>query len=125
MPFIRLTTSIPLPPAVSNETSLLLTDLMANVLHKKRELTAVLIESPNGPWTIGGARPPQAAHLEANITAGTNTDGEKAEFVRATMDLLGRQLAPLHEATYVIVREIPSTDWGYGGCTQAARLRRQ
>ncbi len=27
----------------------------------------------------------------------------------------------LHEASYVIVRELPAADWGYGGHTQAHR----
>jgi 4-oxalocrotonate tautomerase len=30
---------------------------------------------------------------------------------------------PLAEASYVIVRELPAGDWGYGGQTQAARQR--
>jgi 4-oxalocrotonate tautomerase len=37
---------------------------------------------------------------------------------------LQRQLGagrPLAEASYVTVRELPATDWGYGGLTQAAR----
>ena len=28
---------------------------------------------------------------------------------------------PLAEASYVIVRELPAGDWGYGGLTQATR----
>ena len=28
---------------------------------------------------------------------------------------------PLEDASYVIVRELPAGDWGYGGVTQAAR----
>lgn len=31
------------------------------------------------------------------------------------------QYSPLAEASYVTVRELPVTDWGYGGLTQAAR----
>ena len=37
---------------------------------------------------------------------------------------LQRQLVPgdsLEAASYVIVREVPATDWGYGGQTQRAR----
>ncbi|UUZ78419.1 hypothetical protein LP414_13035 [Polaromonas sp. P1(28)-13] len=42
----------------------------------------------------------------------------------AAFEELQRQLGagqPLEPASYVIVREVPATDWGYGGQTQAAR----
>jgi hypothetical protein len=29
----------------------------------------------------------------------------------------------LEDASYVIVREVPASDWGYGGRTQLARRR--
>jgi 4-oxalocrotonate tautomerase len=34
---------------------------------------------------------------------------------------LNELLGPLAEASYIIVRELPAEDWGYGGHTQAAR----
>lgn len=39
------------------------------------------------------------------------------------MPTLQLKIAPpvLAEASYVIVRELPATDWGYGGQTQKAR----
>ncbi|UUZ69802.1 tautomerase family protein [Polaromonas sp. P2-4] len=64
------------------------------------------------------------AFLEISITAGTNTPQEKAAFIAAAFEELQRQLGagqPLEPASYVIVREVPATDWGYGGQTQAAR----
>ena len=103
-----------------------LTGLTHTLLGKRPEVTAVLIEDlPAAQWHVGGApvRRPTAL-LEISITAGTNTPAEKAGFVRAAYEELGRQLAqggPLEEASYVIVRELPATDWGYGGHTQAAR----
>jgi 4-oxalocrotonate tautomerase len=66
------------------------------------------------------------ALLEISITAGTNTAQEKADFIAAAWAELQRQLAaggPLEPASYVIVRELPAGDWGYGGKTQAARRR--
>lgn len=125
MPFVRLTTAAPLTSDARRELASGITELMAHVLHKKRELTAVLVETPDAQWTIGGADEPKSLHLEASITAGTNTVSEKAEFLRAAMDLLRHQVGSLPEATYVVVREIPATDWGYDGRTQAARSNRR
>ena len=103
-----------------------LTDLTVELLGKKREVTAVVIENlPAAQWHIGGepvALP--TALLEISITEGTNTDGEKAAFIAAAFAELQRQLAPgaaLANASYVIVRELPAQDWGYAGTTQLAR----
>lgn len=104
-----------------------LTDLTVQLLRKRREVTAVVIDDlPAARWHIGGravaAQP--TALLEISITRGTNTKEEKAAFIQAAFAELQRQLAgdgPLAEASYVIVRELPATDWGYGGLTQAAR----
>lgn len=68
-----------------------------------------------------------SAFLEISITAGTNTAEEKALFMERAFAELQRQLGsggPLEEASYVVVRELPATDWGYGGQTQQARKLR-
>lgn len=103
-----------------------LTLLTAQHLGKRPEVTAVIIEEvPLGQWHIGG----QALHaatalLEISITTGTNTPEQKQAFIAAAFAELQQQLGggqPLHEASYVIVREVPASDWGYAGITQAAR----
>jgi 4-oxalocrotonate tautomerase len=103
-----------------------LTRITADTLGKRPEVTAVVInDHPAAHWYVGGEVVQQAtALLELSITAGTNTATEKAAFIAAAFDELQRQLgagAPLAEASYVIVRELPSTDWGYNGHTQLAR----
>lgn len=97
--------------------------LMESVLGKNRALTSVLVEQAGaGTWSVGGRTSLAAcAHLEANITAGTNSAQDKARFVAEAAALLRRVLPDLPEATYVIVREVPATDWGYDGRTQAER----
>ncbi len=100
-----------------------LTDLTADVLRKRREVTAVMIEDlPAARFCIGGQASTQAvACLEINITAGTNSAQEKRQFVHDAHALLGNLLGDLHPASYVIVRELPAGDWGYGGLTQQER----
>jgi 4-oxalocrotonate tautomerase len=103
-----------------------LTEITVRTLGKRRELTAVVIEDlPAAQWTVGGhsvQRP--TALLEINITAGSNSAEQKAAFVHAAYAALQQQLGPsgpLEEASYVIVRELPAGDWGYGGSTQEER----
>ena len=80
---------------------------------------------PAARWYVGGdevQRP--TAWLEISITQGTNTAEEKSAFVAQAYAELAAQLGGrggLEPASYVIVRELPATDWGYGGATQAAR----
>ena len=103
-----------------------LTDLTVHWLGKRREVTAVVIDDlPAARWHVGGApleRP--AALLEISITQGTNAPAEKAAFIEAAFAELQRQLGAggqLEPASYVVVRELPAQDWGYGGITQLAR----
>lgn len=103
-----------------------LTSLTERLLGKRREVTAVMIEDlPAARWYVDGKdvqRP--TTLLEISITAGTNTAEEKATFIKAAFAELEHQLGcggPLEEASYVVVRELPASDWGYGGQTQKAR----
>ena len=113
-------------PERYRQLAMALTDLTVRVLDKRREVTAVVIDDlPAARWHIG-AEPVQqpTALLEISITAGTNTAEEKAAFVQAAYAELEQQLAAggtLAQASYVIVRELPASDWGYGGRTQLAR----
>ena len=105
-----------------------LTQITARTLGKRPEVTAVVIEDmAQAQWYVGG-RPVEhaTALLEISITKGTNTPIEKEAFIEAAYAELQRQLGSggaLEEASYVIVRELPATDWGYDGITQWERKR--
>lgn len=105
-----------------------LTRITTETLGKRPEVTAVVIDDlPAARWHVGGQfvqRP--TALLEISITAGTNTPAQKAAFIARAFGELQRQLGnggPLEAASYVTVREVPATDWGYGGLTQQARAQ--
>jgi 4-oxalocrotonate tautomerase len=105
-----------------------LTGLTHQHLRKRPEVTAVVIDDlPAARWYVGGeAVQAPTALLEISITAGTNTEAEKAAWIAACYEELTRQLGagrPLAAASYVIVRELPASDWGYDGRTQKARQR--
>jgi 4-oxalocrotonate tautomerase len=126
MPFVSLKVAGPeIGTGIVAELQREITALMAEVLGKRADLTAVLVEpAPTGGWSVGGEAVVRAAHVEARVTQGTNTAEEKARFVAAAHDLLVRTLpGPLPLATYVVVQEVPADAWGYGGLTQAERAR--
>lgn len=122
MPFAKLTlTPLPLQDT-AHRLAADLTDLVARDLAKRHELTSVLIETPGALyWSIGAEHQTTAAHLEVCVTTGTNSQQEKRTFVANAMALLKSALPALNAATYVVVREIPATDWGYDGLSQADR----
>lgn len=130
MPTLTLKVSPPVDAARAQALAAALTELSATLLGKRREVTAVLIQPlPGDRWFVDGRVPSRpTALLAIDITAGTNTPADKARFIEAAFAELQRQLAPvagLEPASYVQVRELAATDWGYGGFTQAARAARR
>ena len=126
MPTLQLKLSPPQTPERHQALANALTRLSACHLGKREEVTAVLIEDlPSSRWYVGGREVVRAtAMLEISITAGTNTPPQKAAFIEASFAELQVQLGggePLETASYAVVRELPDTDWGYGGQTQRAR----
>jgi 4-oxalocrotonate tautomerase len=126
------TLTLKVAPAPSQEAQELLaaalTRLTAQALGKRADLTAVIVEPMAlAHWHLGGApaRRPTAL-LEASITEGTCSAEQKAAFIEGAQALLRTALAQggeFEEVSYVVVREWPATDWGYGGRTQASRQR--
>ena len=84
----------------------------------------VIDDLPAARWYVGGRNVQRATALpEITITAGTNTLAQKQAFIAAAFVETQVQLGygqPLEEASYVTVREVPATDWGYRGQTQSA-----
>lgn len=124
MPYVQLTIAGPTPTdAARRRLAAGLTRLMAEDLGKDPALTAVRVETAEtGLWTVGGTPVSPAAHLEATVTAGTNSAADKARFLADAMDLLKAEIGPgLPLATYGVVREVAADSWGYDGRTQEAR----
>ena len=124
MPFVNIkVTGHTLTPEQVQRLQQGATGLMASVMRKVADLTAVLVEQVAvGSWTIGGEPARAAAHLDVKVTAGTNTEDEKARFVGEAMQLLRSVVGPdLNPVIYVVVHEVAGDAWGWSGQTQAAR----
>ena len=98
------------------------TRLMRDVLHKEAALTVVAIaQLPAGSYSADGRAVRNAASLLATITAGTNSDADKSAFLAAATRMLGAAIGDSDAPVYVALQELPATDWGYDGRSQAAR----
>lgn len=105
-------------------SSLPLASLGARHSGRSKDCATIRCHSPTPGafhWAIGDGGRPSAAHLEVCVTAGTNSEQEKRAFSTNAMATLQRALPDLDPATYIVIKELPATDWGYGGRTQADR----
>lgn len=123
MPLIQITLAGPVPePAAIQTLQRETTRLMRDLLHKEAALTVVGISHlPPGAVAAGGEPVAGAAWLRGLITAGTNSAAEKAAFIAAATAMLADVVGASPAPTYVALEELPATDWGYDGRTQAAR----
>ncbi|MDP3872012.1 MAG: hypothetical protein Q8Q80_05055 [Methyloversatilis sp.] len=123
MPMITLQLSRPLDADTRLAVIRAVTDLTADVLGKKRELTAIALSQVEhwavGAEAVGGSL--TAFHLDVRVTAGTNTKPEKSTYIHAVWQALDELLGPLHPASYIIVTDIAADSWGYAGETQEVR----
>ena len=102
------------------------TRLMAEIMRKKREVTVVEIVTTQSAWHANGTQVNgPAAFVDVKITRGTNSESDKARLLEEFQALLDQEAGPLAAPSYVVIHEIPATDWGYGGRSQSSRLSGQ
>jgi 4-oxalocrotonate tautomerase len=126
MPILNVTIGAAPDEALAAKVGIALTQTTAEVLRKKRELTAVVITFVEpSRWFIGGVSLFSQSHTSFNvnikITAGTNTKDEKALFVNTVFTQMEAFLGATAAASYVVVDEVPADAWGYAGKTQEFR----
>ena len=126
MPYLKLKLSAPESVETTEKIAIVLTELTADILKKKRELTAVEIEfiSPQR-WFIGGVSLQEqnatSFYLDIKVTEGTNTKDEKARYVGQVFSSIETIVGPLATTSYVVIEEVNADAWGYQGQTQEFR----
>lgn len=131
MPFINISVAGPeLSDAQKQRLFDETTRLMKDVMNKNSELTSVRIDQfPGGNWAVGGTpthvRGEVGAHMDIKVTAGTNTEDEKADMIRHGMTMLKDVVGSVPEASYIVIHELDARDWGYDGRTQQARAQQR
>jgi 4-oxalocrotonate tautomerase len=124
MPYLSAQFSKELSPAMAKQIAQTLSDLTESILNKEHELTAVTLGHIAAEhWFIGGkTREKQgASSFYLNITAGSNTQEEKAHYIASVYKAIEEIIGPLARASYIVIDEVPSDAWGYQGQTQAFR----
>ncbi|MES1950473.1 4-oxalocrotonate tautomerase [Salinisphaera sp. S4-8] len=106
-----------------------LTELTATLLGKKRELTAVEITCAKaGRWYVGAqdvaSQSQVGFYLEIKVTEGTNTKGEKAQYIDAVFAAVAEIFGDVAPASYIVIHEVHADAWGYAGQTQEYRYIR-
>lgn len=128
MPFIRISVAgnAPTHEQVA-ELQRKTTQLMADILGKRPEVTVVAVESAAAlNWSVGGKSLAESAvlvQMEAFITAGTNSVQEKAYFISAAHQMIASVFNQSMSPLYVVIIEVDGADWGYDGKTQLFRKR--
>lgn len=126
MPYIRLVVS---KPETAPLTALLasgIAERTARILRKSPEVTAVTLEFiPPERWFIAGrSLVDLGLHsfwLDVKVTAGTNREQEKCDYLAEVFAFMQEAIGPLHPESYVLVHEVPGDAYGYAGISQAAR----
>lgn len=126
MPYLNAKLCAPESVETTGKIAALLTDLTAEVLKKKRELTSVAVEyiSPNH-WFIGGtalaSQGVATFYLDIKVTEGANTKDEKAVYVQKVFAAVAAVVGKLNPASYIVIHEVRGDAWGYQGSTQEYR----
>lgn len=125
MPYLQLSLAQPVAAEIRHFLARHLTGLLAELLGKRADVTAVRIDTVQADsWYIAGeaiatSHPPY--HLDLYITAGSNNAAEKAAFLDAAHRLISDCFGPPAAASYIALHELPGESWGYAGLSQAAR----
>lgn len=126
MPFINIQLSRELSPALQKKLCEDATQIMENTLGKKAELTSITITSVQPEqWFINCNQLSEinenSAQLIARISKNTNTEEEKTKAIAQLYELIDNVCGPINKTSYIMLDEVPMTDWGYGGQTQEYR----
>jgi 4-oxalocrotonate tautomerase len=126
MPILNVMIAATPDDALASQVSVALTNATAEILRKKRELTAVVVTFVEPTqWFIGGVslgtQSQKSFSVNIKVTLGTNTKDEKAQFVHAVFTHMEGFFGACAAASYVVVEEVSADAWGYSGKTQEFR----
>ena len=126
MPYLNAKICAPQSPETTNKIAAFLTELTAEVLGKKKELTSVAVEYVSAnEWFIGGASLASQGlatfYLDIKVTEGTNTKNQKASYIQKVFAAFGSVLGSLNPASNIVIHEVRADSWGYEGATQEFR----
>lgn len=128
MPFINVhLCQTQLKQETSSQVAQILTHLAETKLHKDGHVAAVTVKQFTPDECFINAKPVtnNTFMVEIKVTHGTNTREDKAAFIKAAYTELSQLLGNVAKESYIIVTDVPGSDWGFGGLTQDVRHTQQ
>jgi 4-oxalocrotonate tautomerase len=126
MPILNVKVSARKSPELIQKITGLLLDLTTGILHKKPEVTAIVIDFvEHDCWIVAGK--PLSVHgknsfyFDVKITDETNTKDEKARYIKAAFEGFADLLGNLQEESYIHIEDVRAASYGFGGYTQEYR----
>ncbi|SFB75880.1 4-oxalocrotonate tautomerase [Flexibacter flexilis DSM 6793] len=126
MPILNLKVSGEASDALAQTLANDLTDLTAEFLKKKPEVTAITVAFvPENQWFVNrqtlATLGLKSFYLDIKVTESTNLKDEKEQYIAAVFERMQQRLGALHSESYVYVEEVKADSYGFGGLTQEYR----
>jgi 4-oxalocrotonate tautomerase len=127
MPILDVKVSARKSAELTKAISEMLLETTTRVLHKKPELTAIVIDYVDpDDWIVGGTPLSQQGknsfYFDIKIVDETNTKAEKALYIHEVFCAFAQLLGDLHPESYIYVQDVRPTAYGFGGKTQEFRF---
>lgn len=126
MPYLRVRIASPKTTVTSQQVAAMLTQLAVEKLGKAGAIAAVDVHftDPND-WFIGAKSVAETNEtsffVEIKITESTNSRDDKAAFIKSTFENMSQFFPNVSPTSYVVLQDVASDSWGYGGKTQEYR----
>ncbi|HJE86932.1 tautomerase family protein [Levilactobacillus brevis] len=126
MPYLRVRIASATQDVTSQQVATMLTKLAVEKLGKNASAAAVDVHfTKPEDWFIGGHALCEIGEtsffVEIKITEATNSRDDKAAFVKATFEEMVKLFPKVATTSYVVLQDVASESWGYGGKTQEYR----
>jgi 4-oxalocrotonate tautomerase len=101
---------------------------LASDTGQKPEATSIAIDYVDpDDWIVGGRsltrRGKTSIYFDVKVTDEANTKDEKACYIQEPFAAFQALFGNIHEESYIYVRDVQATTYGYGGRTQEHRYQ--
>lgn len=123
MPYLNCKLSVKKSQNTAKKVANMLLENTSKILKKNKDVTAINIEfiSPEC-WFIGNSsvdmNNTNTFYLNIKVTDSTNTKQEKSQYIQKVFDDMSSILGTVSSTSYIVIEDIKSDSWGFGGKTQ-------
>ena len=126
MPYLNVRLATEKSSKLAIEVKTLLLDLVVKDLGKDSAVAAIDLQFADPTeWFVAGKAladsQKSSFYIEVKVTTGTNTRGQKGQFIADVNAGMQKLLTNATPTSYVVVQDVAPDDWGFGGQTQGKR----